>query len=230
MKIVLNHKCNFTKEEFLTYQESLSKINSNHDIILCPSMLYLTEFHLSNISLSSQDVSPYPNGNKTGDISAAQLKSVGVSYSLVGHSERRCYHHETDEEIYEKIKQLLNYDIIPILCIGETEEEREEKKTFEKVEKDLSILKNLTEEEQKKVIIAYEPIWAIGSGKTPSVSEIDIVLEYIRKIAPHNTLLYGGSVNEENILELKKSTYIQGYLIGGLSLNILKLKDFLTRC
>lgn len=228
MKIVLNHKCNFTKEEFITYQENLNKMKLSHDVVLCPSTLYLSLCNPSSFSLGSQDVSCLESGSHTGDISALQLKSMGVDYTIVGHSERRLEHKEDNSLIQEKIKSLLKQNIIPILCIGETKEERNEGFIQQKLEEQLSILNHL--EDKEKVIIAYEPIWAIGTGEVPEVFEIDEVLQFIRKLYPANTLLYGGSANDKNIQNLKLSKYIQGYLLGGVSLNLEKLQVFLELC
>lgn len=227
MKIVLNHKCNFTKSEFLKYQQEFSKIKTSHPLVLCPSTPYLSLFNLPNTSLGSQDVSCYETGAHTGDVAASQLKMMNVEYTIIGHSERRRDHGEKDSDIKEKIEKLLSVGITPILCVGETKEERECGKTLEVIAKELSILNDLDKE---KVIIAYEPIWAIGTGEVPTVAEIDEVLESIRSKAKESILLYGGSANDENIEELKKSKYIEGYLLGGISLKLEKLQVFLDLC
>ncbi len=230
MKIVLNQKCNFTKSEFLSYQEKLSTLNTSHDLILCPSTCYLPLFEIPEISLGAQDVGINEFGSYTGDVIAKQLKSLGVSYCIVGHSERRKYHGENNAVIAEKIKKLLQVKIVPILCIGETKEERLQGKVLDKIQKDLEVLDSLTESEKEEIIIAYEPIWAIGTGNIPSVLEIDSALSMIKKICPNSTVLYGGSVSEENIRELKASQYIEGYLLGGISLNPEKLQELFNNC
>jgi len=227
MKIVLNHKCNFTKTEFLKYQEKFRKIKTEHSVVLCPSALYLSITSLPGISLGAQDVSVTERGSHTGEVASSQLKEIGVEYVLIGHSERREEHHESDNTLKEKLARLLAQGLIPVLCVGETKKEKDCGKTKEVLEKQLSILK---EKELKNVIIAYEPVWAIGTGKIPAVEEIDAILKYINTCFPKATLLYGGSVNEENIKILKTSKYIEGYLLGGLSLDPKRLQVFLDLC
>lgn len=228
MIIILNNKCNLLPEEFIKYQSKLSEIKSNHTLVLCPSSLYLTKFYLNNFFLGSQDVSPYYEGAYTGQIAASQLKSLGVLYSIVGHSEVRKYSHETNHDINLKIKMLLDNGIRPILCVGENQNEREQNMTVLKV---LNELKDALSDVDgyENVIIAYEPIWAIGTGKMPTREEIDRVLMQIKNDYPNNTLIYGGSVSEQNIESINESTYIEGYLLGGLSLKVDQLKEFLGK-
>ncbi len=230
MKIVLNHKCNLKKEEFLSYFRKLNEMKTNHEMVLCPSFIYLSMCDSSKLLLGSQDVGSYDCGAHTGDIAAAQLKSIGVDYAIVGHSERRLNHNEDDGLICEKINLLLKDEIVPILCIGETKEERAQGQIHRKIERQLQALNGLEQRKRDKIIIAYEPVWAIGTGEIPEVFEIDEVLAYIREKYPKNILLYGGSANEKNICNLKTSKYIEGYLLGGLSLSPEKLQIFLELC
>jgi len=184
----------------------------------------------SNIKLGSQNVSASDNGAYTGEISASQLKSYQVEYAIVGHSERREYQRETNEEINKKIKQLYKNDITPILCIGETLEERKQNKVNEVLEEELTIAtRDLTEEEKKRLIIAYEPIWSIGTGVIPTNEQIEEVFQEIKRLVPASYILYGGSANEENIDQLKQIPSINGYLLGGLSLKVDKLKVFIEK-
>lgn len=227
MKIILNHKCNFTKNEFLHYQEAFLKIKTSHNLVMCPSNVYLPLFSLSTVSLGAQNVSAHEIGAHTGEVAASQLKELNVQYVLVGHSERRQEHKEEEVMIKNKLKNLLVQKITPVLCIGETKDEKSNNETWKSLTKQLSILNDLKEE---NIIIAYEPIWAIGTGLVPTIAEIDEVLEKIHDQYPNFTLLYGGSANEENIKDLKNSKYIEGYLLGGLSLNLEKLQVFLERC
>ena len=227
MLIVLNNKSNLTKEEYILYLEKIKEIISRHEFVICPSMPYLSIFNISNIKLGSQDVSEKEGGAYTGEISAFQLKSLNISYCLVGHSERRTYFNETPDIIKIKIKNLLKQNIIPILCIGETKEEKQQGKTKELITSQINyILSTLSEVEKEKIIIAYEPIWSIGTGIIPTIDDIDDVLSSIREILPKNKLLYGGSINEENVTNLHESKLINGYLLGGLSLKPEKLKIF----
>ena len=230
MIIALNNKCNLTKPEFITYQKELTHLSTTATLILCPSSLYLGEITPSSIKLGAQNVSSTECGAYTGEISASQLKSASVKYCIVGHSERRANQHETDDEIAKKIKLLLKEEIIPILCVGEDKTKRQENLQLQVIMEELKMaMKNLSMEEQKKVIIAYEPIWSIGTGIIPTNNQIEEVINEIKKLYPENQGLYGGSANEENIDELKKISCIDGYLIGGLSLKPEKLKIFLEK-
>ena len=200
MIIALNNKSNLEKEEFESYIKGLESINTEETIILCPTYLNIGAANTS-LKIGSQNVSKNENGAYTGEISATQLKSYNVQYAIVGHSERREYQRETNEEINLKIKQLLINDITPILCIGESLKERENNQVKEVLKEELSIaIKDIKEDDKKKIIIAYE-----------------------------SKILYGGSANEENIDQLKQIGTIDGYLLGGLSLKLEKLKIFLQK-
>ena len=230
MIIALNNKCNFTKEDFLTYQESLQKIKTNHQMILCPSNIFLSYYNLNHMALGSQNVSKTTSGAYTGEISAEQLNSFNVKYCIVGHSERRNYQQENNKDINEKIKRLFSYNITPILCIGETETERKNNLVDKVLTEELTeAIKELPEEQQNKIIIAYEPIWSIGTGIIPKNDEIIEVIEIIKKTLPQNKILYGGSVNLENIDELQEITNLDGYLLGGLSLRANNLEKFVKK-
>ncbi len=228
MILVLNNKSNLTKYEFLTYQERLSTIKTHTKVVLCPNYLNISLFNLTKIELGAQNVSATDEGAYTGEVAAKELKENGVKYCIVGHSERREYQNETDELVFSKILELLKNDIIPILCIGETKEERESNKVEEVIRKELEYAVNRLDDSQKsRLVIAYEPIWSIGTGLVPTVEEIDEVLSLIKNIIPNATLLYGGSANEENINTLNNSKYTEGYLVGGLSLKPDKLQQFI---
>ncbi len=230
MIIALNHKSNLEKEEYLKYLEDFSTIKTNHHLIVCPSFINLGQSNPDKIHLGSQNVSTYNSGAHTGEISVQQLKSYQVEYTIVGHSERRQEQKESLKEIHQKIIQLQKYDITPILCIGETKKEREEGKVEEILEKELlSATEGLTKEQKEKMIIAYEPIWSIGTGLIPSNKDIKKTISFIKKILPNTKVLYGGSVTEENIDIIKTISIIDGYLLGGLSLKIEKLKMLLKK-
>ncbi len=228
MIIILNNKCNFLLDEFLKYQAKLSQIKSNNTLVLCPSAPYLSKFYLKNFKLGSQNVSSYYEGAYTGEVAASQLKDLGVSYCIVGHSERRKYQKETNQDIKAKIQLLIDNNIIPILCVGENQNEKNAHLTIVKV---LNELKDCLYEidDISKVIIAYEPIWAIGTGNTPTREEIDAVLRKIKDEYPDNLLVYGGSLSENNIAEINKSTYIDGYLLGNISLKIDELTKLIEK-
>lgn len=223
MIVALNNKSNLDKNEFISYLDNLKKINTNSTLILCPT--YLNIPLVDGILLGSQNVSKTDDGAFTGEISARELKSYGVKYSIVGHSERREYQKETNEDIKEKIVRLIENDITPILCIGESKLERDNNTYKEVLIKELSILEDVN----KDIIIAYEPIWSIGTGVIPTNEEIIEVFKLIKSICPNDKVLYGGSANNDNIDTLKQIDLIDGYLLGGLSLKPDKLQEFLDK-
>lgn len=222
MLVVLNNKCNFNLDEYLDYQNKLKKFNFKNDIVLCPSSVYLSNFELENIFLGSQNVSPFNDGAYTGEVSARQLKSLNVKYCLVGHSERRVYFKENNEIMKNKIEQLLENEIIPIYCVGELEKNSDNNE----LDKELKILKEIHNNE--KIIIAYEPLWAIGTGIQPNINELEKIIKLIKEKFPNNKVLYGGSVNEDSIVNLK-SELIDGYLLGGVSLHPDRISMLLSK-
>ncbi len=230
MIVALNNKSNLNKTEFMKYQEELGTVESSSTMILCASPLNIANFNLTNCHLGSQNVSSTLVGAHTGEVAASQLSSYGVEYCIVGHSERRTDQKESNEEVAEKIKNLYREGIIPILCVGETKEEREEGRVTEIIEHEIEVAtENLTSEEKEQLIVAYEPIWSIGTGLIPTNEQIEEVFELIKELLPTTKVLYGGSANEKNIDELKKVTLIDGYLLGGLSLKPDLLKIFIEK-
>ena len=230
MIVILNNKCNLTKEEFSNYLEDLKTIRTEQDLIVCPTTINISMYDNSIFPLGAQNVSKYITGPHTGEISSKQLKSYGVKYCIVGHSERRQEQNESNKDTNEKIKMLLNEGITPVLCVGETKEERDNNTYKEVITKEINdAIKDLNEEEQESIIVAYEPIYSIGTGIIPTNSEIAEIFKLIKEILPTNKILYGGSANEKNIDDLKQTKEIDGYLLGGLSLNITNLKEFLSK-
>lgn len=230
MIIALNNKSNLNKEEFLKYQEELATVNCNSIMILCASPLNIANYNLTNCYWGAQNVSTESVGAHTGEIAASQLKSYGVKYCIVGHSERRQDQKETNEDIAKKIKNLYAEGITPILCVGETKEERESGKLNAIIKEEILVAtENLTSEEKDNLIVAYEPIWSIGTGLIPTNDEIEEVFKLINSLLPTTKVLYGGSANDKNIDELKKCSLIEGYLLGGLSLKPENLKVFIEK-
>ncbi len=206
----------------------------NVEVVICPPFLYIemaSDFaNEGNIYIGAQNVSSHEVGAFTGEISAPMLRSMDINYCIIGHSERRKYFKESDELINQKLKTLLDNDIIPIVCIGETLEQREKGITKEIVLNQLKgVLRDI--EINDNVVIAYEPVWAIGTGKTATPQQAQeiqymirkwIVENYSQKVADQTPILYGGSMKPENIKELLLQPDIDGGLIGGASLDIEK--------
>lgn len=201
------------------------------DVAIAPPVMYLDFIHEllsgSDIQLGAQNVDITSSGAYTGDISAAMLKEMGVKYVIIGHSERRSYHKENDEYITKKFTALKEHGLTPILCIGETAAENEAGQTESVCAKQIdTILNTLGATAFKDTVIAYEPIWAIGTGKSATPTQAEAVHKFIRhhiaqknpEIAKQTIIQYGGSVNENNAAELFTKPDINGALVGGTSL------------
>lgn len=230
MIIALNNKSNLTKQEFREYQNALSNVRTEVNMILCPNMLNISNFStFNNCYLGAQNVSKFTSGAHTGEVSAEQLRSHGVAFCIVGHSERR-ENGETDEDVKEKVLRLLEQGIIPILCVGESFRERQENEYTDVIINEVTAVTDvLTEEQKNRLIIAYEPIWSIGTGIVPENSEIEEVFQIIKQIVPNCKILYGGSANDKNISMINKCKYLDGYLLGGLSLKPEELQYFIEK-
>lgn len=226
--IALNHKMNLNYDLVNEYIERINKVKTDNKIIIIPSYLYIETFiKNTKYDIGSQNLSNELNGAFTGEISSIQLNSIGAKYSLVGHSERRNLFHETDEIINEKTRQCLNHGITPIICVGETLSEHNNDETLVKINNQIShaILGLDDLNEKKEIIIAYEPIYAIGTGKAPEVKEIEIVINHIYEVLSKYDnidfkILYGGSVNKENIKKILDINKLDGVLIGTISSKI----------
>ena len=210
----------------------------NTEVILCPPFPYLElasdAAAESDVSIGAQNVYAKEDGAYTGEISASMLQSMEIGHCIIGHSERRKYFDESGDFLAEKVMACLNHDIKPIFCIGEVLEEREAGNHFKVVENQITeALFNLSEDQFKNIIIAYEPVWAIGTGVTASPAQAQEMHAYIRsllarkygdQIADDTSILYGGSCNAKNAAELFANPDVDGGLIGGASL---KSADFL---
>jgi len=211
-----------------------AKIDEKTEVVIAPPTLYLLlarENLRSGIEVAAQNVFDKPNGAFTGEISVEQLKDSGITWALLGHSERRVILQENDKFIASKTKNALDGGVGVILCCGESLEERERNETINVVTRQLgAVIKELgsnAEEYLKKVVIAYEPIWAIGTGKVASSAQAQEVHAAIRnwlskevseKAAVETRIIYGGSVSEKNCKELATQVDIDGFLVGGASL------------
>lgn len=235
-----NWKMNMLRDSSLALFDKISKtqIPLNTSVIIIPPAVYLDTLSLMNkskIELGAQNCHSEPFGAFTGEISAAMLKDLGVSYCLVGHSERRMYFHESDEFLKNKINALLNEKIIPIFCCGETLTQRENGEDKITVGNQVkNALFHLSGSDIQQVIIAYEPVWAIGTGKTATPAQAQEMHSYIRElinaqygrdVSTSISILYGGSLKSDNAKELFEQRDIDGGLIGGASL---KAEEFIT--
>jgi triosephosphate isomerase len=183
----------------------------------------------SAVGFGGQDISPEEEGAFTGDINARMLLSLGCQYVCIGHSERREFHLETDESVRAKTGRALASGLIPIVCVGERLAERDSGATFQRIERQITVgLGGLSSEEMARVVVAYEPVWAIGTGRTATPAQAEEVHEYIRKllagmfgevIASRTRILYGGSVKPGNARELMGQKDVDGALVGGASLS-----------
>ena len=236
-----NWKMNKTLQEGIALakeiNEALTADKPNCDVVICTPFIHLASvapvLNQDVVALGAENCADKEKGAYTGEVSAAMVKSTGAQYVILGHSERRQYYGETAEILKEKVKMALANGLKIIFCFGETLEEREANKQNEvvKAELDGSVF-NLTAEEWKNIVLAYEPIWAIGTGKTATSEQAEEMLAYIRSIvaekygnevAEETTILYGGSCNPGNAAELFAKPNIDGGLIGGASL---KCADF----
>jgi len=228
----MNNDISETQNLITRLTSGLSKIKYNCDVIVCPPFTSLSEAStlLKNtpIKLGAQNVHYEDNGAYTGEISPSMLKSAGVEYVIIGHSERRTIFKETDETINKKIIKALERGLKVIFCIGETLEEREKEITMDIIKRQvIEGLKNIPEAKMPEIIIAYEPVWAIGTGRNATPQQAQEVHSFIRKLvaniyssqtAENLVIQYGGSVKPDNAKELLSQQDIDGALVGGACL------------
>ena len=231
-----NWKMNMLPNEAMAFIEGLAPLvkNSEVEVILCvpyTDLFYsLLTAQDTNIKIGAQNMHWEESGAYTGEVSGKMLKSIGVEYVIIGHSERRQYFNETDETVNKKIKSAFANELKPIVCVGETLEQREAGKAEEIITNQTKIaLDGLTEEQVENTIIAYEPIWAIGTGKTATAEDAnnsikairnEIAKNYGQNIADKVIIQYGGSVKASNAKELFSTSDIDGGLVGGASLKV----------
>lgn len=240
--VVANWKMNGDSVLINTMAERLNSldISPNVTVFITPSSPYLmmanNAFTHKNINICAQNISQFDSGAYTGEISANMLKDLTINYVIIGHSERRMYYQDTNVIIAEKVKRALSNGITPILCIGETEQQREDGLTEQVLVSQLqAVIDEVGLDKFNNIILSYEPVWAIGSGKTASPEIAQETHACIRNffsklnknISAELSILYGGSVNAENSKKLIAQADIDGVLIGGVSL---KVDDFSTIC
>ncbi len=217
-------------------------IEENIEIVLSPSFTSLRSLQTVissdklKIKLSSQNVSQYSSGAYTGEISAAQLKKLDIEYAIVGHSERRTLFNEVDSVINDKVNRLIDSEIMPIFCFGESIDERTSGTYLNFIENQINEgLKGLRKDKVKKLVVAYEPIWAIGTGEVASLENIVEVLDYVKNIINKKPyfnddnikFIYGGSVSPDNAEDILNSKIVDGALVGGASLDPNKFLDII---
>ena len=208
------------------------------DVTVAAPFVYLPElarlFKDSRVKTAAEDVSRFDTGAYTGEVAASMIAALGCKYVILGHSERRQYYGETSATLNKKMAQAYANGLVPIYCVGENLEEREAGKHFDVVKAQIEeVVYNLTEEQYKNLVIAYEPVWAIGTGKTASAEQAQEIHAYIREVlaakfgaaAQETAILYGGSCKPSNAAEIFAKEDVDGGLIGGAAL---KAEDFLA--
>ncbi|MDR1023362.1 MAG: triose-phosphate isomerase [Prevotellaceae bacterium] len=206
------------------------EVKNDVTLVVAPPFTHLTclaeELEKAGIGLSAQNCAEHESGAYTGEVSAKMLASVDVKYCILGHSERREYYGETNATLTKKIDVALKYGLIPIFCVGEKLDEREANRHFDVINAQLEVLTRLSAEDFGKVIVAYEPVWAIGTGKTATSAQAQEIHTFIRKAlaakfgaaAEQTPILYGGSCKPSNAAEIFAQPDVDGGLIGGASL------------
>lgn len=231
-----NWKMNKTPKEASAFiKELVASVKDVKDIVVCAVPYVAIDSAVkasrrTRIKIAAQNMHALENGAYTGEVSAEMLVDAGVSYVIIGHSERRQYYNETDETVNQKVLKALSVGLKPIVCVGESSEQREMGVTEDFVSYQVKYaLKGVSEEDMKNVIIAYEPIWAIGTGKTATSEQANEICALIRRVvlnlysrrtANRVIIQYGGSVNSKNVKELFSMSDIDGGLVGGASLKI----------
>lgn len=242
---VANWKMYFTTHQALSFaqehQQSFVDLakNAGHEIILCPSSLELVSivelFKNTVIHVGSQDCSDYQQGAYTGQVSAVSLNQIGASHAIIGHSERRLYNGETDISIAKKVALLLDNHITPIVCIGEDAVTYQAGATISALEQQLALIIEATNKKyaHKSIYIAYEPVWAIGTGKIPSTRELSEIFNWLNLLRSKFKdiswrFMYGGSVSENTISSFTEIEPLDGFLVGGASLNFQAFKKIVS--
>ena len=219
---------NGDRKDIAILAAELLNLQCKADVIVFPPHVYIAQvidaLSDSAISVGAQNVSEHKHGAHTGEVSSDMLKDIGCEYCLVGHSERRSLHNEDDRDVAQKFRQAQSVGLRPILCLGETLKQREKGETLSLISEQIdAVLKCAGEKSLADAVIAYEPVWAIGTGKSAETDQIQIVHRYIRdKLGEYGAktrILYGGSVVPGNTAELLSQPDVDGVLVGGASLD-----------
>ncbi|MAJ44152.1 MAG: triose-phosphate isomerase [Candidatus Marinimicrobia bacterium] len=239
---VANWKMNQSLEDCDIFIDKLNSelIHNGVEMIICPSFVHLTQMQKSlndlQIKLGAQTISEYSNGAYTGETSAEMLNDLNINWTIIGHSERRQLFDETNDDINNKLKVSISKKINPILCIGETLTERKNRKTLEVLKRQIQVACDSIDFSNVEFVIAYEPVWAIGTGEAADLETISETHEQIRSILPeliassnHISILYGGSVNPGNCKNIINIDNVDGFLIGGASLDPQKFLSIYTQ-
>ena len=222
--IILNHKMNLEYEEVYPYINELNQLETKNNIIVCPSSLYLEDFiNHCHWGVGAQNVHDKENGNYTGEISTLQLKSMGLEYSIIGHYERKKYFHETTKDVQKKLISCLESNISPILCFGETGEDKDILKDLDALLEDVSNI--------DFIIFAYEPLKVKENLEVPEIQEqVEMIYHHLQdKYHSKPNIIYGGGVEQKDINDLLDNDFINGLLIGKISANIEKITKIITK-
>ena len=217
--IVLNHKTSLEHDEVFPYIQVLNKIETPYNLVVCPSYVYLVDFiNHCTWGVGAQNVSCYDGGEYTGEVSALQLKSIGIEYSLIGHYERKKYFHETIAEVHQKLIACLESNIIPILCFGETGKKEDIIQSLDVLLKDI--------ENIDFIVFAYEPLKVKDGQNSKDIqAEIDIIYDYLyQKYHSRPNIIYGGGITAKDISSILSIDKLNGILIGKISSDIKKIE------
>lgn len=222
MIYIANWKCNAQLTQITAFARQFPKfiepkLNVDCEVVICPSLPYFNLLSpiINHISLGSQDVSHHSLGNLTGGVTSEMLSDLGVKYVIIGHSERRVLFSESDDILEKKLEYAKKAGLHIIFCIGENAECRAQNSHFDFLHKQLEILKDYQD-----VLVAYEPIWAIGSGVAASHTQVSEIFNNLIDHIPNSCkLIYGGSVNPDNVSELKRVPHLSGFLVGNASVD-----------
>lgn len=226
-------------DDCATHTKELKQLSAQQDteIVLCPSFpaLYTINEMLADtmVHLGAQTCSPHASGAYTGQVSAQSLQEIGCSYCIVGHSEQRQYQGVTDQEVADAAYQLCEQRIEPIICIGETKDQFQKKEGMKVVEQQLDPVLSKLKNTQQPITIAYEPVWAIGTGQIPESDYLTTIFQHLSTILSDThsepwRLIYGGSVSEKTIGSFKNIPTLSGFLIGGASLDFQKFEKIVS--